>query len=82
MKEILIKLITIYQKTLSRDHGWLSAFYPTGYCRYQPTCSEYAKQSIKEHGVSKGIFLAISRISRCHPWGSIGSDPILNRETN
>ena len=43
-------------------------------CRYTPTCSEYGKQAIIKHGPFKGGFLAIKRISRCHPCGGSGED--------
>ena len=48
-------------------------------CRFIPTCSEYAMESLKEHGLIKGIFLSIKRIGKCHPWGSHGYDPIPNK---
>lgn len=82
MKHFLALLITIYQKTLSLDHGWFRHLYPQGYCRYHPTCSEYTKQSILRHGVLAGSLLGVARVSRCHPWAPIGADPVLNRENN
>lgn len=60
-------LISIYQRTLSPDHGLLKGFFPGGVCRYTPTCSEYAHQAIAEHG-EKGLALSVSRILRCHPF--------------
>jgi putative membrane protein insertion efficiency factor len=45
-------------------------------CRYVPTCSEYTVQAIKKYGPLKGSWLAIKRISRCHPWGGHGFDPV------
>lgn len=45
-------------------------------CRYTPTCSEYGLQAIKKHGPFKGTWLTIKRISRCHPWGGHGYDPV------
>lgn len=45
-------------------------------CRYTPTCSEYGLQAIKKHGPFKGGWLALKRISRCHPWGGHGYDPV------
>ncbi len=45
-------------------------------CRYTPTCSEYAVQALKKHGAVKGLYLAIRRILRCHPWGGSGYDPV------
>jgi len=72
----LIGLIKIYQKTLSFDHGWLKHLYPHGYCRYYPTCSEYAIQAIEKHGAIKGTFKASWRILRCNPWSKGGFDPV------
>lgn len=45
-------------------------------CRHLPSCSEYAMEAIDRHGSWKGGWLALSRISRCHPWGSHGFDPV------
>ncbi|KJD36324.1 hypothetical protein PW52_06985 [Tamlana sedimentorum] len=45
-------------------------------CRFQPTCSHYTTKALKKHGLFKGSWLAIKRISRCHPWGGSGYDPV------
>jgi len=45
-------------------------------CRFTPTCSEYAVQALKKYGPFKGLYLAIKRILRCHPWGGSGYDPV------
>jgi hypothetical protein len=45
-------------------------------CRFTPTCSEYAIQAINKYGPGKGLYLAIKRILRCHPWGGSGYDPV------
>ena len=45
-------------------------------CRFLPTCSEYTKEAIIEFGLIKGITLGLRRISKCHPWGKSGHDPI------
>lgn len=45
-------------------------------CRFQPTCSHYAFQALKTHGVLKGLYLSIIRVSKCHPWGDSGYDPV------
>lgn len=63
-----IGLIKIYQLIIS---PWLGPK-----CRYTPTCSHYATEALKKHGVVKGLWLAIKRISRCHPWGGSGYDPV------
>ena len=45
-------------------------------CRYTPTCSQYAIEALRKHGPIKGIYLTIKRLSRCHPWGGSGYDPV------
>jgi putative membrane protein insertion efficiency factor len=45
-------------------------------CRYIPTCSEYAIEALRKYGLFKGGWLAIKRVSRCHPWGGSGHDPV------
>jgi hypothetical protein len=49
---------------------------PYSGCRFQPTCSEYARQAIETHGAAHGSLLALRRICRCHPWGGCGCDPV------
>jgi uncharacterized protein len=50
-------------------------------CRHVPTCSEYMIQAIKIHGPFRGTFLGIRRLSRCHPWGTSGYDPVPPKGT-
>lgn len=45
-------------------------------CRYTPTCSTYAIEALRKHGPVKGLWLALRRILRCHPWGGSGYDPV------
>jgi len=45
-------------------------------CRFYPTCSEYAHEAIVKHGVMKGLFFAVKRILRCHPFHPGGFDPV------
>ena len=45
-------------------------------CRYSPTCSHYTVEALKKHGLFKGGWLGIKRISKCHPWGGSGHDPV------
>jgi len=61
-------LIFLYQKTLSPDHGPLKRFFPNGYCRFYPSCSEYSRQAFEKHGFLRGWWLMIRRILKCHPW--------------
>ena len=49
-------------------------------CRYQPTCSYYAKEALQKHGLLKGGKLALKRILSCHPWGGSGFDPVPEKE--
>ena len=67
-RKILVFPILLYQAIIS---PWLPAS-----CRFQPTCSQYAKESILKHGIWKGGWLAIRRIGKCHPWGGQGYDPV------
>lgn len=45
-------------------------------CRYQPTCSQYACEALERYGLTKGLYLALRRVMRCHPWGASGYDPV------
>ena len=63
-----IFLIRVYQLIISPIIG--------SNCRYLPTCSEYSIESFKSFGLIKGLYLTIKRISKCHPLGGHGYDPI------
>jgi putative membrane protein insertion efficiency factor len=66
--KILIVVIRGYQLVASPFLG--------GSCRFQPTCSSYAIQALAEHGAFRGTVLALRRLSRCHPLGRSGYDPV------
>ena len=68
MKTILIFLLRIYKKGIS-------PYLPPS-CRFTPTCSEYAMEALNRFGVIKGGWLAIKRISKCHPFHEGGHDPV------
>ena len=68
-KLFFIKLVKAYQYLISPLMG------PS--CRFTPTCSEYSIQAIDKYGPLKGSWLSIKRISKCHPWGKSGEDPLL-----
>jgi len=70
----LIFIIKIYQFIISPLIGQN--------CRYLPTCSEYAIESLKLHGLLRGLFFAIKRMLKCHPFGGHGFDPIAKRKQN
>ena len=67
IKNFFIALIDFYQRTLSPDHSWLRGRFPYGFCRFYPSCSQYAKEAIMRFGLIKGGFLAIKRFIRCNP---------------
>ena len=71
MKNILIKMITFYQKHISL---WLES--KNIKCKYYPTCSEYTKQALEKYGFFKGCFLGIKRIIKCNPFSKGGYDPL------
>lgn len=68
MRVILLALLSFYQKFLSPLKG------PS--CRFWPSCSEYAKEALKRHGLVCGLYLSIRRLLRCHPWHPGGYDPV------
>ena len=65
---ILILPIEFYRKVIS-------PMTPPS-CRFTPTCSQYAIEALRKHGPIKGLYLAIRRILRCHPWVGSGYDPV------
>lgn len=73
---VAVSMIRLYQATLSPDTGWVSARHPYGFCRYYPTCSSYAAESIMRHGLVRGLLRAARRIVRCTPWHQGGHDPV------
>lgn len=64
----LLALVWLYRKGISPLIG--------AHCRYEPTCSSYAEESLKRYGAFRGGLLAGRRILRCHPWGGSGYDPV------
>ncbi|MEN8155743.1 MAG: membrane protein insertion efficiency factor YidD [Bacteroidota bacterium] len=70
---ILILPVRIYQWVIS---PWLPKT-----CRYHPTCSEYAIDSLRIHGPVIGLLLGTKRILSCHPWGGHGHDPVPQKGT-
>jgi putative membrane protein insertion efficiency factor len=63
-----VLLIKLYQVTLSPLLGTK--------CRFTPSCSQYAIEALKKYGIFKGSWLTVKRISKCHPWGGHGYDPV------
>ena len=59
---------------------FISPVFPNS-CRYSPTCSHYAIDALDEWGAIKGLWLAIKRLGRCHPWGDSGYDPVPKKKS-
>jgi hypothetical protein len=74
MSYLLLALIKMYQFLISPLLG--------NNCRFEPTCSQYSFESVKKYGFFKGIYLSIKRISKCHPWGKEGFDPVPDSKIN
>ncbi|MEK9181141.1 MAG: membrane protein insertion efficiency factor YidD [Patescibacteria group bacterium] len=79
MKLLVLALIRLYQKTFSPDHGFFKPLFPYGFCRYHPTCSQYAFEAVEKFGVVKGLISASARIFRCNPWASPALDPVVKK---
>ena len=72
MKQILTYLLLL---PIRFYRGYISPMLPPA-CRFTPTCSQYAMEALQKHGPLKGLYRAIRRILRCHPWGGHGYDPV------
>ena len=68
MRKLLIGLIRAYQYLISPLLG--------NHCRFYPSCSHYAAEAVETHGALRGTWLAVRRLSRCHPWHEGGVDPV------
>lgn len=69
---VAIAAVTIYSIALSPMVVALNG--PV--CRFEPSCSRYAIEALKRHGLIRGGVMAIRRVARCHPWGGHGLDPV------
>jgi uncharacterized protein len=68
MTRVLIILVAAYRYALSPMLGRS--------CRFHPSCSAYAQEALERHGALRGVWLALRRIGRCHPWHHGGYDPV------
>ena len=69
---IIVGIIKFYQIFISPVMG------PS--CRHYPSCSQYSIESLRTHGVLKGLYLSVRRIWKCRPGGSHGYDPVPKRD--
>ena len=68
MTRLMLLVIRAYRYLLSPWWG--------NQCRFEPSCSAYAMQAIEEHGALRGSWLALRRLTKCHPWHRGGFDPV------
>ena len=68
MTRLLVLLLRGYRFAISPLYGQV--------CRFHPSCSAYALQAVTDHGSARGLWLAVRRIARCHPWAAGGYDPV------
>ena len=68
IQQLFIGIVKGYRLLLS---PWLGSA-----CRFEPTCSAYALDALKQHGAGAGSYLTLKRLGRCHPWCDGGHDPV------
>jgi len=68
LSKLLSLLILGYRYAVSPHLGM--------HCRFHPTCSAYALEALRRHGAARGMWLALGRVARCHPWHPGGHDPV------
>jgi uncharacterized protein len=75
--KLLLRILSLPFIALIKLYQWIvSPMLGPSKCRFTPTCSNYAIEAFKKHGPFKGFWLTVKRISRCHPWGGHGYDPV------
>ena len=81
VRRFIILALSIYQHTISPDHSAIGrTMRPFGYCRFYPSCSDYAKRVFKETNTLSALLLTLSRVIRCNPWSKGGIDyPFLRK---
>lgn len=72
LARLAIWSVRLYQRTIGH--------FCVGWCRFQPSCSNYSIEAFQTHGAFVGLWLTVRRLSRCQPWGSSGFDPVPPRQ--
>ena len=75
MNPVSRAIVTILCAPIRLYQRYISPLTPPA-CRFTPTCSQYALEALRKHGPLRGLYLAVRRILRCHPWGGSGYDPV------
>jgi len=75
VKAVLLALVWFYRRFVSPVHHALVG--PC--CRFEPTCSAYAEDAVRQHGALRGGWLTVRRLARCHPFARGGLDPVESR---
>jgi putative membrane protein insertion efficiency factor len=74
--KILLQILSLPFILLIKLYQWIISPWLAPKCRYTPTCSNYAIEAFRKYGLLKGLWLTVKRISKCHPWGGHGYDPV------
>jgi len=74
--KIILNSIRVYQKIISPDKGVLKVFFPQGYCKFFPHCSQYTYLAVEKYGPVKGLIKGANRVLRCNPFSKGGNDPL------
>jgi putative membrane protein insertion efficiency factor len=75
VRALLLALVWFYRRVVSPVHHALVG--PC--CRFEPTCSAYAEDAVRQHGALRGGWLTVRRLARCHPFARGGLDPVESR---
>lgn len=73
LASVVLALVKLYRRVSAGSRA---------HCRYLPTCSAYAEEAVATHGAVRGGWMAVKRISRCHPWGGTGYDPVPGTDSD
>ena len=68
LSKLLIACVRAYQIVLGAHMG--------NCCRFEPSCSNYSMEALRTHGATRGLWLTVRRLLRCHPLGASGYDPV------